>query len=438
MPKAKRRPNIIFFFSDQQRWDTVGCYDSSMDLTPNLDRMASEGVRFELAFTSQPVCGPARACLQTGTYPTETGCFRNGIPLPSDAATIAHRFKGVGYEVGYIGKWHLGGTGDQPVTQDRRGGWTDYWLGADLLEFTSSAYGGGYFDADNNLVEFDGYRVDSQTDHVLEYLRTRTGEQPFFLFLSYLEPHHQNDLNRYVAPKGYAERYADCAIPLDLAGHDEGDWRENLPDYYGICANLDENLGRILAQLEEQGIAEDTVVLYTSDHGSHFRTRNSEYKRSCHEASIRIPMIARGPGIERGKVVDELVSLVDVPPTLLELGGIETPSSYHGQSMMPLVRGEPVEWPDEVFVQISESQVGRAVRTRRWKYCVDAPDKSGRDDPDSPAYVEQYLYDLESDPHEQHNLVGQPEVREVADELMAILVRRMAEAGEEIPRIVRM
>jgi len=437
MANATRRPpNVIVFFTDQQRWDTVGCYGNTMGLTPNLDAMASEGVRFDLAFTAQPVCGPARACLQTGLYPTAVGCFRNGIPLPEDAVTLAHRFAGAGYEVGYIGKWHLGGTGDQPVPPERRGGYHDFWLAADLLEFTSSPYGGGYYDGDNRLVPFERYRVDAQTDHVLDYLRTRNRERPFFLFLSYLEPHHQNNLNRYVAPNGYAARYVGYPPPPDLAGH-PGDWQENLPDYWGICANIDENLGRVRAELARLGLARDTIIVFTSDHGCHFRTRNQEYKRSCHEASIRIPMVAWGRGFPAGRVVDELVSLVDLPPTLLDIGGIPVPASFHGRSLMPLARGEQVHWPEEVFVQISESQVGRALRTRHWKYAVDAPDRDGWNDADSPAYVEQYLYDLEADPHEQVNLVGRPEYRAVADCLAERLVARMVAVGERAPTIAR-
>lgn len=255
-----RPPNILFFFTDQQRWDTCGCYGNPMNLTPNLDRMAQEGVRFENAFTSQPVCGPARACLQTGLYPTAVGCFRNGIPLPEDATTIAHRLKAAGYEVGYIGKWHLSNTRERPVPRALRGGYGDYWLAADVLEFSSSPYGGGYFDGDDRFVPFRGYRVDAQTDHVLEYLRTRTGEKPFFLFLSYLEPHFQNNLARFVAPHGYAQRYADPWVPEDLLGH-AGDWPENLADYYGICASLDENLGRVRAELRRLGLSNDTLIV---------------------------------------------------------------------------------------------------------------------------------------------------------------------------------
>ncbi|MFH1085977.1 MAG: sulfatase/phosphatase domain-containing protein, partial [Chloroflexota bacterium] len=165
------------------------------------------------------------------------------------------------------------------------------------------------------------------------------------------------------------------------------------------------------------------------------RTRNKEYKRACHEACIRIPLVAWGGPFRGGLVVDELVSLIDVAPTLLELGGMTPPPAYHGRSLLPLVRGEATDWPEEVFLQISESQVGRAIRTRRWKYGVDAPDRHGWNDLDSDVYVEQYLYDLEADPHEQRNLAGDAAYRAVADALRHTLLRRMAAAGERSAEI---
>ena len=440
------KPNIIFVFSDQQRWDTVGCYGQELDITPNLDRMAAEGVRFEHAFTCQPVCGPARAVLQTGKYAAEVGCFRNGIALPLDETTVANRLSDAGYEVGYIGKWHLASTnrmGDEdidyrtkPVPPERRGGYVDHWLASDVLEFTSHSYDGHMFNADMERVEFppDRYRVDVQTDWVLDYLRTRDGARPFYLFLSYIEPHHQNDHNCYEGPRGSKERFADYRVPGDLIDT-EGDWRENYPDYLGCIHSLDENLGRIRDELETLGLAENTLVLYTSDHGSHFRTRNSEYKRSCHEGCIRIPMIACGPGFRGGTVVSELVSLIDLPPTVLAAGGVAPPQSVRGRPLQGLVDGTATGWPQEVFLQISESQVGRAIRTDRWKYAVYAPDKQGWQNASSDRYVEQFLYDLVADPHERNNLVGDPAHAEVRATLADTLKRRMAEAGEETPRI---
>lgn len=398
------RPNVLVVFTDQQRWDTAGCYGSPMGLTPNLDRMAGRGTRLRRAFTCQPVCGPARASLQTGKYATATTVFRNGQVLPTGERTLAHHFKDAGYRVGYVGKWHLAGTGDKPVPSELRGGYVDYWLASDVLEFTSHPYEGHLFDADGRAVEFAGYRADFLTEKAVEYIDA-CGDDPFFLLLSYVEPHQQNDMKRFVAPDGYAERYANCFVPPDLRNL-PGDWMRELPDYYGMCARLDENLGRLLGHLHERRLTERTIVVFLSDHGCHFRTRNSEYKRSCHESSIRIPMVFQGPGFDRRAVIPELVSLVDVPPTLLAAAGLAVPESMHGRSMMPLLDGRSDDWPEEVFCQISETEVARAIRTERWKYSVFAPGRSGWNDPDpgGDAYVERYLYDLYADPAEQVNL----------------------------------
>jgi arylsulfatase A-like enzyme len=438
------QPNMIFILSDQQRWDTCGCYGQPMDTTPNLDRMAQQGVRFERAFTPQPVCGPARASLQTGKYPLEVGAYTNGRMLPQDEETIAHLLSGAGYEVGYIGKWHLasrgpkGGPDDfqtKPIPEKRRGGYTDFWIASDLLEFTSHSYDGHMFDADMNRREFppNRYRVDAQTDWVLEYLETRDRRRPFFLFVSYLEPHHQNDHQHYEGPRGSKERFGDFVPPGDLVDLD-GDWRVEYPDYLGCVNSLDRNLGRIRDHLAQLGLGENTLVIYTSDHGSHFRTRNGEYKRSCHEGCIRIPMIMQGPGFGGGKVIKELVSLIDLPPTILTVAGLQPPGYMRGNPLQGLENGRAIAWPKEVFLQISESHCGRAIRTEKWKYSVRAPERTGQD-PYSELYVEDFLYDLDNDPHEQRNLVSSDQCIKIRHELSQILKRRMVQAGEQEPTI---
>ena len=447
--RSSAEPNILFVFSDQQRWDTCGCYGPTaggLDITPNLDRMASEGVRFDRAFTCQPVCGPARACIQTGKYATEVGCVTNGIALPQDHKTLAHWMTEAGYQVGYVGKWHLASNSvtkdptenfrDHPVPLERRGGYKDYWVASDVLEFTSHSYDGHMFDGNMDRVEFPAgrYRVDAVTDFALEYLDRRTAGRPFFLFVSYIEPHHQNDHNRYEGPHGSKERFGDYEVPGDLVDT-EGDWRENFPDYLGCCHALDANLGRIRRKLEDLGLADNTLVIYTSDHGSHFRTRNSEYKRSCHEGCIRIPMVACGPGFRGGKVIDELVSLIDLPPTLVAAAGLTVPAYMRGRDLKPLADGRADHWPREVFLQISESQCGRAIRTDRWKYSVVAPDLPGWARTAGDVMVEEYLYDLDADPHERDNLVRDSAQADVRAELAEVLKRRMKEAGEEIPAI---
>ncbi len=438
-------PNILFVFSDQQRWDTCGCYGQRLPITPNLDRMAAEGVLFEHAFTCQPVCGPARACLQTGKYATEVGCFTNHRRLPAEEVTIARQLAAAGYQTGYVGKWHLASCGprggpddfrERAVPPGLRGGYRDYWVAADVLEFTSHSYDGHMFDAAGQRVEFPAgrYRVDCVTDFAEEFLRARRGERPWFLFVSYIEPHHQNDHQRYEGPHGSRERWRDYEVPGDLVDT-AGDWRENYPDYLGCCHALDGALGRLRGTLDECGLAANTLVVYASDHGSHFRTRNGEYKRSCHDACIRIPLVICGPQFRGERVVRELVSLIDLPPTLLAAAGLAPPAFMRGRPLQPVAAGTARDWPAEVFLQISESQVGRAIRTGRWKYSVCAPDRDGGRDPDAACYVEQYLYNLDADPHERVNLVAEPSLASVRAALAVRLQARMAAAGEAVPQI---
>jgi uncharacterized sulfatase len=441
-----KKPNIVFIFSDQQRWDSCGCYGQPLNTTPNLDQIAKEGIRFENAFTCQPVCGPARAALQTGKYPTEIGCHTNNRLLPLNEKTIAHHLSKAGYEVGYIGKWHLASCGQKngpdnfgtkPVPPERRGGYKDYWLASDLLEFTSHGYDGHMFDGNMKKREFPKgrYRVDAQTDWVIEYLQTRTEKKPFFLFVSYLEPHHQNDHKHYESPLGSKEKFKNFQIPGDFI-NTEGDWKEEYADYLGCINSLDKNLGRIRNELKQLGLLDNTLIIYTSDHGSHFRTRNKEYKRSCHEGCIRIPMIIYGPGFKGGKIINDLVNLIDLPPTILTQAGIQPPEYMQGHALQGLVDGSKKEnWPEEIFLQISESQCGRAIRTLKWKYSVRAPKKTGQD-PNSDIYMEDFLYDLENDPHERNNLVKSSKHSEVRKSLSKILKQRMVKAGEKEPKII--
>ncbi len=427
------KPNVIIFFTDQQRWDSTGVHGNPLDLTPNFDRMARQGTHLHTTVTCQPVCGPARSCLQTGMYATNTGSFRNGIPLRPDLHTLAQSFAAGGYDTGYIGKWHLAPNEYVgPVPSEHRGGY-DYWLASNLLEFTSDAYDMVMYDNNQQPVKLPGYRVDAQTDAVIRYIDSHQ-ENPFFLFISYIEPHHQNHLDDYPPPDGYRERYAGRWTPPDLAALG-GSSQQHLGGYWGMIKRLDEALGRMTDALKSLGMLENTVILYTTDHGSHFKTRNDEYKRSCHEASVRLPTALIGPGFTGGGEIREMISLVDLPPTLLDAAGLPIPAQMEGRSVLPLVNRQAVDWPEEAFIQISESQVGRAVRTARWKYGVTAPDKNGNRDSGSDDYVEQYLYDLEYDPYELTNLVGWESHRQASDVLKARLIRRMVQAGEAPPVI---
>jgi uncharacterized sulfatase len=292
------------------------------------------------------------------------------------------------------------------------------------------------FNGDMQRVEFpEGrYRADCVTDYALDFLQNRTSDNPFFLFISYIEPHHQNDHNRYEGPRGSKERFADYDVPGDLRDT-EGDWRENYPDYLGCCWSLDQNLGRLRDELARQGLLDDTLIIYTSDHGSHFRTRNREYKRSCHDGCIRIPMILHGPGFTGGKRIDHLVSLIDLPKTICAVAGIGEPQEMRGRDLSVLPGNPGIEWDEEVFLQISESQVGRAIRTKKWKYSVRAPEKQGNKDMNSSLYVEDFLYDLETDPHERNNVAADPAFSGQREKLRDRLLQRMEAAGEDRPEI---
>ena len=417
------KPNIIFYFSDQQRFDTCGCYGQTLNITPHLDAMAEEGVRFDLAFSPQPVCGPCRSTFQTGLYPTETGCFRNNIALPSDVKTLANYLTEAGYENAYIGKWHLASTGGleeaptidyhtKAIPLELRGGYEGFWRTSDVLEFTSNGYGGYVYDENNVRREFTGYRADCITDFALEFLDKYTGEKPFFMTVSHIEPHHQNDSNHYQGPVGSKEKFREFPIPGDLAAL-EGDYKEEYPDYLGACESLDKNLGRLIDTLKQKGLYDSTVIIYISDHGSHFKTRNKDghlngyddYKRTCHDAALRIPLVIRGGSFLGGKVVEDLVSTASLPKTILAMAGIEVGSKMIGEDLADVVMEKDPARVNEIFAQISESRVGRCIRTPFFKYAVYAPGKNGGTEMDSDVYVDDFLYDLKKDPFELTNLI---------------------------------
>ncbi|HWF48601.1 MAG TPA: sulfatase-like hydrolase/transferase, partial [Bryobacteraceae bacterium] len=356
------------------------------------------------------------------------------IALPEQSLTLPKVFRQAGYTANYIGKWHLGLPGvPGAVAPEYRGGFADFWEGCNELELTSHPYEGTIWDGVGQPIPFkDEYRVDFLTNRAIRFLRTRP-RTPFFLVISYLEPHFQNDCNCFVAPNGYANRYRNSFVPADLKFF-PGDWESQLPDYYGCIARIDENVGTLRNELANLALWDQTILIFLSDHGCHFRTRNAEYKRSGHEASIHIPMVMAGPGFNRSLSIRELVSQIDVAPTLLDACGISAPASFQGRSAMPLLRRQIDGWQNEVFVQISESMTGRALRTPEWAYVVTQSD--GKSQASSSRYEEYQLYNLYSDPHQLVNLAGRRETREISSVLRERLRKKMLEAGEEAAEII--
>ena len=437
-------PNLVVLLSDQQRADTLGCHGQPLPVTPHLDRLAAEGLRCARAYSCQPVCGPARSALQTGLYPTATGCFRNDVCLPPDITTVPRLLTAAGYDTAYIGKWHLasqddrlgmtdrfqGKCADQAVPRERRGGWDGHWLASDILEFTSHGYGGWLWDADGVRRDFppERYRADVLGDWAIAWLEQRRRERPFVLFVSWIEPHHQNDRRRHEGPTGAAARFAGFTPPGDLAADPSGDWPREYAEYLAACAAVDDNVGRIRTALERLGVLDETLLLYSSDHGSHFRTRNGEYKRSAHDASLHVPLILRGPGFRGGRTSDALASLIDIPATLVHAAGLPVPAHWHGRALHDLSAGSP--WRDDVFAQISEDHVGRMVRTSRWTYAVQAPGLDGWRVPGADRYVEHLLYDNDADPHQLVNRIADPALGAVRADLRQRLHAWMRRVGE--------
>jgi len=420
------RPNIVVVQTDQQRPDTVGVYGQRLPVTPHLDRLAADGVTFDSAFTVQPVCGPSRAALQTGRWPTDVGCWRNGLGLDPDTPTLASRLAALGYQTGYIGKWHLGsdhGPGrrsprslryeKRAVPPERRGGYRDAWVASDALELTSGPFDGRMFDEDGEVHRLDGWRVDAVTDVALDRLGAFAADAPFLLFVSYLEPHHQNDRLRTVAPPGAAGRYRHHDVPGDLAGTG-GDWRWNYPATLACAASIDENLGRIVDALAARGSLDDTVVVFTSDHGSHFRTRNLEYKRSCHDASVQVPLVVAGPGFRGGRRDRRLVAHTDVVPSLVRAAG-------GGADDLPGRDLQDGSWSrDALLIQISEHHLGRVIRTDDHTLAVRAPGLgrlAGTLRPAADRYRVSHLYDNRVDPHQRTNLADDAAHRPLVGEL---------------------
>lgn len=428
------RDNIIFYFSDQQRYDTV-----NTEIMPNLMALADEGTFFENCYTCQPVCGPARAGLQTGVYPTECGCHINGIPLPDNTKTLADYFNNNGYETAYIGKLHLasGKNGGKnikcektAIPKERLWGYK-YFRGADVLEFTSHGYDGYVFDENGNKIDFKGYRADRINDFAIEYIENYNSDKPFFMFISQLEPHHQNDRNRFEGPKDKVEKYKDYPIPNDLSFL-KGNYKEQYPDYLAAIESLDDNLGRLISVLKEKGIYDNTTIIYTSDHGCHFKTRNAEYKRSCHDASIHVPLVIKGNGFSKGKREEKIVSLIDLPPTLLTSAKIDIPENYQGTA----IQSKPDT--EYAFIQISESQCGRAIRTKQYTYSVSCAKFLSSS---SKIYFEDYLYDNFEDEAQKCNLISNKEYKHIKDELKKNLISQIERIENTrpiiLPRVIK-
>jgi arylsulfatase A-like enzyme len=396
-PQA-RRPSILLILPDQWRGQDLGCMGNSEVRTPNLDKLASQGILFRNTFANTPVCCPARANLLTGKYAHKNGMVANDLRLRESETTLAEILTAQGYRTGFIGKWHLDGgkrlPGFVPPGQRRQG--FGYWAAneCDHRHFRPT-----YFrDTDQPITE-DRFEPEVWTDRAIEFLK-QAGKDPFFLVVSMGPPH-----DPYGAPEKFMKLYDPTSLTM------RPNWVEGIPGagrrevagYYAAMTAVDEQVGRLLKALDDSGRSGDTIVLFTSDHGDMLGSHGQRLKRKPWEESIRVPGIIRySARVQPGRTSEALLTHVDLAPTLLSLCGLPVAVDMQGTDLSNVVLGTTDRGPDSAFFQIFVPFDGdgtphpwRGVRTDRYLYARTEADP----------WV---LYDLRDDPYERKNLLDNP------------------------------
>ncbi len=422
------RPNVVYVFSDEHRYQSMSISEMHELHTPNMASLSRQGTLFAQCISNYPVCSPYRGILQTGRWPYQTGVIDNNEPLSLNEDTIGNAFQAAGYHTGYIGKWHLGGVRAEPFGYDTSLIWTGVNTHYDNAQ---------YHPALGDPVRPKGYNAKLMTDQALEFIDEHS-RQPFFLMLS-LNPPHADFLG---APQDKKDLYPEGSLPFRPnygPGQTSADApsiakRNSWPFYQGYHAHIsaiDDQLGRVMTKLDQLGIADNTILVYSSDHGSMFGSHGVGSKRQPYEESIRVPFIARWPGhIEPGNVRPDLFGAIDKVPTLCALAGVDAPSGCAGGDFSSQVRGVSGPIMDAQFIMhISKLNASggnnhpaplfRGLRTSGHTYAVY---------PDRPWC----LFNNTSDPFQQQNLINDSDHSELRKELHAELLRRMARAEDPL------
>jgi len=422
--QEREKPNIIFVFADEHRYQSMGHTEMPAMKTPTMDRMAAAGFSFSQCVSNYPVCSPYRAIVMTGRWPYQSGVTDNNIPLSEQEDTVGKAFQAAGYRTGYIGKWHLGGQRAEPFGFDL----SLIWEGTNTHYDESS-----YFPADGPPVKPKGYNATLMTDQALTFIE-QNKEEPFFLMLS-LNPPHANFTD---APPEKLALYPEGSLPY-RPNFGKGDAEEGTifarngwPHYEGYHAHIsavDDELARILSALETQGLSKDTIIMYSSDHGSMHGSHGVGSKRQPYEESLRIPLIVYGPGrIPGGGASQALMGAIDTVPTLCGLAGIAPPKQCAGIDYSPVLRGEAAPDRDAQFIMhIAKDNASkgnehpapifRGVRTQRYTYAVG---------PDGPLC----LFDNQQDPYQLKNLIDNTAYSALQDELRGRLGKWLKHAED--------
>jgi len=414
-------PSILFILCDQLRRDSIGHLGGPVP-TPNIDRLAREGVTFCQAYTNYPMCTPARAAILTGRWPhalrDEHGSpyFRNDVLLDVDEIGLAKSLRDAGYRCANIGKWHLdrSGSGGHVPEGPRRHGFDDYWLAVHASHAHSNPF---YYDSDGTRVDCgEVWEPDVQVRLALDYLEDCAGDdRPFFLHLSFGPPHAPFDL-----PPTRADLFDRVrAMNLDLSPnvpHRVAELaREEMIGYHANVMGIDDVVGELLRGLDDLGLAGNTIVVFTSDHGSMLFSHGLREKNQFYEESAAVPLIVRLPGVVRqGVETSAFAHLSDIAPTLLAMCGVAVPDRMQGKSFAPLLTGQAQVWPHEMaYIEdclplwdfhYGQGGMGnrRAIITDEWKLVL-RESQDGRG-----PVVPEALFERRADPHEMNNLADDP------------------------------
>ncbi len=423
-----RPPNILLVVADQWRAQAFGYAGDPNVRTPHFDRFERESVHFTQAVSGMPVCTPMRATLQTGQRPQTHGLFLNDVPLSLSAVTLAKELKAAGYATGMIGKWHIDGHGrSNYIPPERRQGF-DYWK---VLECTHAYNRSPYYADGPEKLMWDGYDALAQTRDAQQFIRDRAKAapaKPFFLQLAWGPPHNPYE----TAPEKYRAMYSADKIQLrpNVPPSHAVASRVALAGYYAHCTALDDCFAELLRTLDEAGVADNTIIVFTSDHGDMIGSHAQQRKQRPWEESVRVPMLWRLPkslGIAPRRTAATL-NTEDIMPTLLALCGRPIPQSVEGFDFTAHLRGgaDPsggatvirCTSPFGEFQRDAGGKEYRQVRTARYSYVRDLAGPW-------------LLFDHQTDPHELNNLVGKPEHAKLQAELEALLKKKLAEQKDE-------
>ncbi len=426
------RPNLLLVYTDQMRGMDMRCAGNADLITPTLDRLAAEGVRCPHGYATTPICSPNRATLLTGTYPTTHGLLCNDTTWRSALPTLGTVARDAGYRTGYIGKWHIDGMPREKFTPPghRRAGFDDFWA---VHNCNHEYFTPRFYRDTPELQCVPGYEPEVQTALACEFLDGQPADQPFCLVLAWGAPH--NPYER--VPDQYRLRYDPDRLRLRQNGMIipreclDPAWahRPTTADYYALITSLDNLLGRLLARLEADGTADNTLVVFTSDHGDMLWSQGLLYKCVPYEESVNVPLLIRWPkGLPPGRVCDTLVNTPDVFPTLAGLMGLPIPETVQGQDLSAALQGRPdaprptsaflSQYTPYVFRADNPTPPWRGVRTERYTYA---------ETQDRQPWL---FFDNARDPYQLLNLAGVRDYAPVAEALHAELDAWLLRLGD--------